>query len=60
MSPLNARIVDQNLSGKQEKSKVMKNLFWNCSAPTVGLQKKNPHYGQKMFVTKLMHWRRII
>lgn len=60
MSPLNARIVDQNLSCKQEKSKVMKNLFWNCSAPTADLQKRNPHSGQKMFVTKLERWPRTI
>ena len=55
-----ARIVDQNLSCKQEKSKVMKNLFWNCSAPTADLQKRNPHSGQKMFVTKLERWPRTI
>ena len=60
MSPLNARIADQNLSCKQEKSKVMKNLFWNCSAPTADLQKRNPHSGQKMFVTKLERWPRTI
>ena len=24
----------------------------NCSAPTADLQKRNPHSGQKMFVTK--------
>ena len=45
---------------KQEKSKVMKNLFWNCSAPTADLQKRNPHSGQKMFVTKLERWPRTI
>ena len=60
MSHLNARIADQNLSCKQEKSKVMKNLFWNCSAPTADLQKRNPHSGQKMFVTKLERWPRTI